>query len=60
MARNSMDDLTAPKTANPGEEGSKETVKTRQAVTGHGVRYVLGISLVLVIIAFALVIGFVR
>lgn len=60
MARDNDDHLTASKSATPQEEGTPDTVRTRQAVTGHGVRYVLAASLAGIVIAFALVLFFAR
>ena len=37
-----------------GEDGKVSATDARQGVTNHGARYVLGISLVLVIVAFIL------
>jgi hypothetical protein len=55
-----LEDIAKAKKAAPGEEGSASTVRTRGAVTGHNVRYVLGISLVGIVVAFALVLVFAR
>ena len=40
----------------PGDEGGqvKETDEARQAVTGHGARYVLGFGLAGIVTAFAI------
>lgn len=42
----------APELEDPRKDGKVPVSAARQGVSNHGVRYVLGISLVLVIVAF--------
>jgi hypothetical protein len=60
MSQDDSSHVTEPKTANPEQAGTPATNRTRQGVTGHNVRYVLAISLVGIIVAFALVLLLVR
>jgi acid phosphatase family membrane protein YuiD len=60
MAEDDSSNIAEPRQARPGEEGTPDAVRTRQGVTGHGVRYVLAASLIGIVVAFILVVYLAR
>jgi hypothetical protein len=52
LARDEFDPVSKP---DPNPEGSPNTIRVRQGITGQGVRYVLAFGLVGIVIAFAIV-----